>query len=171
MSRAGDKPGDALRAQVQALCDKQALLELNMRYCRAVDRCDFDLLISCYHPDAIDDHGTFRGPPVDTFPPVLARLAQLPPTQHVVTNALFELDGDVAYGEVYMDVRQAGTDACSTHGGFGRMIDRYERRGDEWRIADRRVVVEWFAPDRSVDLSRGCVGRKDRGDPSYRQQL
>jgi hypothetical protein len=28
--------------------------------------------------------------------------------------------------------------------GSGRFLDRFERRGDEWRIARRLVVVDWF---------------------------
>jgi hypothetical protein len=32
-----------------------------MRYSRGIDRLDRDMLLSAYHPDAIDDHGMFVG--------------------------------------------------------------------------------------------------------------
>ena len=50
---------------IQELLDKQALHEIAMRYTRAIDRPDRELLLSLYHDDAIDHHGTmFKGGPV-----------------------------------------------------------------------------------------------------------
>src|SRR5262245_17777267 len=46
---------------VRVLLDKQAIQEVLARYCRGVDRADLELLRSVYHPDAIDNHGTFNG--------------------------------------------------------------------------------------------------------------
>lgn len=157
----------SVRAQLQALLDKQALLELNLRYCRAVDRCDLELLLSCFHPDATDDHGTFKGAPADVFPAILAKMRDMPPAQHILDNALFEVDGDIAWGELYMSVREADAGPGSPPDSFGRNLDRYERRDGEWRIAERRVIIERFFPDREVDQSRFLAGRKDRLDPSY----
>jgi hypothetical protein len=58
--------------------------------------------------------------------------------------------------------------------GSGRYLDRFERRGDEWRIAERLVMTDWFRqyPD-SADWSKGLMGQRlDLGtrypdDPSY----
>ena len=157
----------SLEARLAELCDKQALLELNLRYCRAVDRCDLELLLSCFHPDAVDDHGTFRGSPADVFPAILEKMRGMPPVQHILDNALFEVDGDLAWGELYMSVRTADADAASPPDSFGRNLDRYERRGGEWRIAQRRVIIERLFPDREVDRTKFLAGRKDRLDPSY----
>jgi len=159
--------GRSIEARLQELCDKQELLELNLRYCRAVDRCDLPLLLSCFHPDAVDDHGTFRGSPADVFPAILEKMRGMPPAQHILDNALFTVEGDVAWGELYMSVRTADADASSPPDSFGRNLDRYERRNAEWRIAERRVIIERFFPDREVDASRFLAGRKDRLDPSY----
>jgi hypothetical protein len=154
--------------RLQELLDKQALLELVTRYARAIDRCDLDLLLTCYHDDAVDDHGTFAGPPAEVFPPILEHMRSMPPTQHVISNAVFVVDGDRAVGEVYTDVRvgaPAGGDKL--HGGFGRQLDRYERRNGEWRIAHRRVVIEWFDPGPERERPEIRDSRKDRSDPSY----
>ena len=48
---------------VKALLDRQAILDCMRRYCRGVDRRDEALILSVYHPDAIDDHGAFLGDP------------------------------------------------------------------------------------------------------------
>jgi hypothetical protein len=44
----------------------------------------------------------------------------------------------------------------------GLCLDRFERRNDEWRIAARIVVTDWFReyPD-SADWSAGPFGMKE----------
>jgi len=36
-----------------------------MRLARGTDRRDAALIRSCYHADAVDDHGAFRGGPAE----------------------------------------------------------------------------------------------------------
>ncbi len=48
-------------AALRLMLDKQEIHEVMMRYCRAIDRMDEELLRSVYHPDAIDNHGLFNG--------------------------------------------------------------------------------------------------------------
>ena len=38
---------------LEALLDKQAITEVIYRYCRGIDRFDFELVKSCFHADAI----------------------------------------------------------------------------------------------------------------------
>jgi hypothetical protein len=51
-----------------------------------------------------------------------------------------------------------------------RYIDRMERIEGEWRIARRRMVLDWqrVEPVTGVDLTN-VGGRRDRSDPSYLQ--
>ena len=48
--------------ELQNLLDRQAILDCLNRYNRGVDRCDEELLLSAYHEDATECHGTFTGP-------------------------------------------------------------------------------------------------------------
>jgi hypothetical protein len=48
-------------AALRDLLDRAAIREVLYRYCRAADRCDEELMRSCYHPDALDKHGRFDG--------------------------------------------------------------------------------------------------------------
>ena len=50
-----------LDPRLAGLLDKQEIEEVVLRYCRGIDRRDFDLVRSCYHPDARDRHGSFDG--------------------------------------------------------------------------------------------------------------
>ena len=47
--------------------DRQAIHALVCNVSRAIDRQDRELLLSCFHPDALDDHGMFVGGPADFF--------------------------------------------------------------------------------------------------------
>ena len=84
--------------RLQELLDRQDILDCIPRYCRAVDRFDRELLLSCYHPDAIDDHGMFVGGR-EAFADWAFGYHSIYQniTHHVVTNHTCDLDGDVAY--------------------------------------------------------------------------
>ena len=43
------------------LLAKHEIHEVMMRYCRGVNRLDPELVKSCYHPDALEDHGASQG--------------------------------------------------------------------------------------------------------------
>jgi hypothetical protein len=132
--------------ELRALCDKQAITETLLRYGRAVDRRDADLLRKVYWPEAIDDHAVFQGD-VEAFIaysfPFLVDVV----TQHVVTNILIDLTGpDEAFSESYFagfhDFPGEGRRLERVVG--GRYLDRHERRGSEWRIIQRTLAIDWY---------------------------
>jgi SnoaL-like domain len=155
------------------IADKQALYELVVKYCRAIDRCDEDLFLSVFHDDALLDPGhTFAGTPKE-FVEYLNSAGRWSPgkrerrIQHAVSNSLFDVVGDVAYGETYVEVREI-VDG-ERFAVVARYIDRYERRGGDWRIARRRVVRDFLVPsdERAFPPSAPVGGSRDLGDPSY----
>lgn len=158
-------------ADLRVLLDKQALGELLIRWCRAIDRCDEELLRSTYHEDAIDEHGTFSGPAAEFVEHTklhgsMNLAAQPDPVQHSITNAIFEVSGDVAFGESHVEVRSVRPEGLVRS--IARFVDRFERREGEWRIAHRRVVLEWTAG--AHDASVFTAGFRDRRDPSYERE-
>ena len=84
------------------------------------------------------------------------------------SNLLFEVDGDVAWGEIYVQSRVV-TSQGEVQMGVARYIDRYERRSGEWRIAHRRVILE--AARQGFDTSAFVSGSRDRNDPSYEREI
>jgi hypothetical protein len=151
---------------LQRLDDERELNALLIRYCRGVDRCDEELIRSCYHPDAVDDHGTFKGAGWDFAAYVTKAHRGQPLKQHALSNVSLEIRGDMAWGESYAEMRTT-TAAGELVYGFGRYIDRFERRGGEWKIADRRVTLEGVAGGSGFDARDFVQGRQDRSDPSY----
>jgi hypothetical protein len=160
--------------RIAALLDKQEIAELMQRYCRGVDRRDDELIRSVYHPDVHEHHGAYRGHTAEDFVAYANGRSDLfESVSHYITNQHIELDGDTAYSETYaIALHQARDDEGRvSHTVFGgRYIDRLERRGDRWGIADRIVVCDWSRVDEVTPWERQALfaaGRADRTDPSY----
>ncbi len=166
-------------ARLQELCDRQDILDCIHRYCRGVDRADRDLLISVYHPDASDDHGTFVGGPEGFADWAIAYHRQYQnATHHIVTNHTCELQGDTAHTETYWMFCGINKEGPSTlH--FGRYIDRFERRNGRWAIAARACLIEWHTglteltmpPEVQAVMASGGLSSRDRSDKSYERPL
>src|SRR5579871_3447028 len=160
---------------LQRLIDRQAILDCIHRYCRALDRHDDELLATVFHPDAIDNHGAFVGGREEFVRWANHEVhAGLLAHQHHVTTHSCELDGDVAHAETYVLFVHRHRDGRTVVLGGGRYVDRLERRDGEWRIAVRRVLMDFRA---TADGSRFDAldgypgGRWDRADLSYERPL
>jgi hypothetical protein len=130
--------------QLQQLLDKQALLDLNMQYCRAVDRRDYALLKSLYHPGAIEDRGAIFSGSSDEFVDwVAADGGNYELTVHRLFNTLFIVDGDQAQGEIYAEAyhRTVGENPAEVIAG-GRYLDHYEKRDGRWGIVRRSSTID-----------------------------
>lgn len=142
------------------LADREAIRDCLFRYCRAIDRCDMDLLRTAYWPDAIDDHTGFRGNIEEFIAWAFPRLQGMEQNIHMIGNILIRLDGAKAAVESYLwSVSVVPGGATREITVCGRYLDRFERRNDEWRIAARLVVHDWFQ-ERSdtADWSVGPFG-------------
>jgi hypothetical protein len=165
---------------LQHLVDEAAIKRVHIRYCRAVDRMDWDLLRSCYHPGAVDDHGSFRGGVEEFIGWLAGQLPHLVSTMHFTGNQLVEIDGDRAWMESYTRAYHripatAGAPAADLVLNV-RYVDRLEKRDGEWRIVDRVLVhdSERFDPVQGLAAEFGAdqaAGTRDRTDPSYRSAL
>ena len=160
---------------IDDLIAEAQIKDVHIRYCRANDRRDEELMRSCFHPDAVLE--LHKELDVEAFL-ALGRqiLGRYNVTWHNTGNQLVEVKGDAAWAEHY---------TISSHGiaadgdgpdrdwiAYGRYIDRMERRGGEWRIARRKLVVDYtrMVPVASGDLGSGG-GARDRSDPSYQLRL
>lgn len=160
-------------ADLRRLKDHREIADCVLRYCRGIDRMDREIVRSCYHADAVDEHGSFRGNVDDFLDWVWPLLEKYSTTMHFVGNTLVEVSEDVAAAETYGIAFHRSEDArphLNLMTGF-RYLDRFERRGGDWRIARRVAVTEWsrvddaagrFLPDESQ-----LQGRRDATDASY----
>lgn len=166
-----------MQKTIEELLAEAAIRDVHIRYCRANDRRDEELMRSCFHPDAVIElHEPLT---VDAFIE-LGRmvLGMYATTWHNTGNQLVEVDGDAAWAEHYtISTHRIAASADGPERDFvvsGRYIDRFERRGGEWRIARRRMLVDFSRTDPVPPAEPGMGGSggaRDRSDPSYAMRL
>ena len=135
---------------LQQLLDREAIRECMFRYCRGIDRCDEQALRSAYWPDATDRHGPYSGSATGFIDWALAKLRTSERSVHIISNlSITFVDDSAAAVETYFQALQRDADAQGVQREVflaGRYIDRFEKRGSEWRIAQRTVVYDWIRP-------------------------
>lgn len=176
------------------IADRMQIQDCIYRWCRAVDRLDYEGMRASFHPDAVDRHGAFDGDINGLVEWIRARHAAIPFSMHAVSNMLIEFAGpDRALVETYVRTTQrypaearaaldqlAGGRAGSGDGAMdlltcSRYVDRFERRDGEWKIALRTLVADW---KQFVEVPQGQpkppasqeVGRRNDDDFIYRER-
>lgn len=176
------------------LLDREAIRDVVANYARGVDRLDRDLLMSVYHPDAIDDHAGFVGDR-EAFWSFVSDLHGKfhRVTQHFIANHSAEIDGDTAHAETYFIFVAMNNEGQPFTMLGGRYVDRLAKRDGEWAIMQRVALGEWAAPSinsvagaatpeggpnrrylkpYALDVIKGQdKAARDRSDPSYRRPL
>ena len=126
------------------LSDIRCIIAVAQRYCRGVDRLDEALMKSAYWPEATDDHGVFVGNAWEFVEMCMVSHLRWRSTSHCIFNHHIELEDDATHarGEAYNVTYLFQKDADVLDTWYGRYLDRYEKRGDEWRIIERVCVHE-----------------------------
>jgi hypothetical protein len=133
--------------KVDDLLARAEIHSVLMRYCRAVDRGDVELLRSVYHDQALDHHGSYHGSGYDFAPYIVSKMDSVDLNgQHHITNILIELDGDTAKVESYFFavhpyLDAEGRPALGLIG--GRYLDDFACIDERWAIARREVILDW----------------------------
>ncbi len=135
----------------QAITDRYQIEEVLRQYCRGVDRGDAALIRDVYHPDATDDHGVFKGKGVDFADRVVEAMTdRMAATMHNLHQINIRFDArepprsaatETYFTAIHRLSNESGDTVLEWFG--GRYVDRFERRDDVWKIADRKVVYEW----------------------------
>jgi len=136
---------------VDDLVARAEIHDVLMRYCRAVDRGDVDLLRSVYHDGATDEHGSFHGLGADFAPRIVEIMDAVPLVgQHHITNISTHVTDETAYVESYFiafqPYRAASGEALLAVIG-GRYLDHFAYSDGRWAISARKVIVDWSRED------------------------
>jgi hypothetical protein len=162
---------------VAELTDRQQITDVILTAGRAGDRADLEQLKACYHPDAYEDHGYFRGNAYEfAEQAVKVQVGKYESGSHFLSPPLIELDGDRAYVETYVQAVMIGHDDEGRHTLVfaGRYLDTFERRDGRWRIAQRITVNDYATTERLPGATWPwgedpvfVVGTQDARDPVY----
>ena len=166
-------------ARLERLLERQDIHDALIRFARGMDRFDRSLFLSAFHPDAIIAAGDFVGGPGALYDWASAvHERDQVSTQHNLVNHTCEIAGSTAHTETYYLFGGRNRDETNWVAG-GRYLDRFERRGQVWRIAFRSTVIEWsgLLPTMAVpfadvpDIDGNGAPSRSPEDPSYRRPL
>lgn len=153
--------------RLERALSREEIRDVLARYARGVDRGDAALLKSCYHADAIEEHGgNYTGNAHAYVDEAVPRILQMGVLQHLLGTSHIEFDGTTAWVETYIWTfarfrNPAGQDIDTFTG--GRLFDRFEQRDGAWKIAHRRTIFDW---NRDTPSSEGwCLGLFDPSKP------
>jgi len=162
---------------VEELVAKQAITDVIYTYCRALDRMDWDLAQTVWHPDGTADYGAgmYQGTGPGFLEWVWTQHAGMMGHSHQITNILIDVDGAHAASEAYVtaalrlpaDDGAQATEIVSR----GRYVDTWSRRGGRWAIDHRRFAEDFTSTYQVTAMEPADAelrtGRRDRDDPSY----
>ena len=164
-----------LKERLAEVRDRQEIIELLNRMARGFDRHDFELVLSTWHPNGVEEHGNVAGPIEDFVEYTKTYLPNSYRTHsHYVANHVIDIAGDVAYFETYTLSAVLRRDGDTTEMFGGRYVGRAERRDGKWGVVHRTTVGEWGGaltalPDWEAKTMSLTKGSWDKSDPSYRR--
>jgi hypothetical protein len=129
------------------LLDRQAVVDVCVRYATALDGRDWALLRTCFTPDVEGDYGGGRlvhgYEAVETM--CRQALEPLAVSQHLLGNFTVEVSGNEASSSCYLQAQHVrpGTPGGDHFSVAGTYTDRLVHAPDGWRIARRRLEVTW----------------------------
>jgi hypothetical protein len=158
------------------LADVAGIRDVVLRCAHGLDRLDEACMRSAYWPDGTDDHGPSGVHPAWEYVAIaIDGHRAWRSTLHCVLNHLVELepDGVTARGQSYCIASLFAADPPVLHTWYGRYLDRYEKRGDEWRIIERVCVSEGGRTDDPLpampyplhEFRQGSFDRPSSGRP------
>ncbi|MCZ6855395.1 MAG: nuclear transport factor 2 family protein [Gammaproteobacteria bacterium] len=156
----------------EQLSDIECIRDVAKRYSRGLDRLDENLMKSAYWPEATDDHGVFAGNAMEFVEMCMEAHLGWRSTSHCIYNHYITLDSDGtrARGEAYnvTYLFQKDDDVLDTW--YGRYLDVYEKRDEQWRIIERVCVHEGTTTESvkkmDIEAARFRQGNFDRPSSS-----
>ena len=140
-------------AVVQELLDRGAIRDVIMRFAIGVDGRDWDLVASCFTPDAYFDSGPiFQGKIQQGIPIFRENMAHFESTMHFTGTQVIELNGDKASAETYgIDYHRLNVQGKQKDVIVGlRFLDDLVRQSERWLIQRRVVKFVWQREDAVV---------------------
>ena len=130
--------------QDERLADRQAITDVLVEYCCALDLMDLPALAALFTDDCVVEYGPgefLRSRGLAALEKSLERMWRWSRTSHHLSNVLIRFNGnDDAVSSSYVHAWHERPDG-STATIFGQYRDRLVRRDHCWRISERRMLM------------------------------
>jgi hypothetical protein len=128
--------------------DKQAIIDLTIKYCWAIDMRDYQLLHEIFLPEATAHLGDERVGIASIIDKIDTALTPLDASQHCVTNHQVSVTGNTAVSRCYFVAQHVRDGAKTEDEGVnfiiaGRYEDELVRTDEGWRITHRVLHRDW----------------------------
>jgi SnoaL-like domain len=158
---------NASTEELTALLDREKIRDCIARLARGEDRRDAGLIGGSFWPDASVDLGVFAGSFDEYLAWVVPGSPAIPVTQHVLGQTVIQYRGGTALAETHVTAyhRVDADDGDRDTVIGGRYLDRMDKRGAHWRIAQRTMLYDWYQDlGRSIDWSHGLMDLRFSAD-------
>jgi ketosteroid isomerase-like protein len=140
-----------------ALIDRQAIVDVLVSYCNALDSMDLDKLASLFTEDCLVAYGPdekLRSHGSAALRKSLERMWRWSRTSHHLSNVLVRFDDrDNAHATSYVLAWHERADG-STATVYGQYADRLVRQSGTWLIAERRMLMNGSDAGFTLQLNR-----------------
>ena len=158
---------------LRSAADRLAITDKIYRYSRSVDRIDPEIGYTVWHEDGTADYGEdiYQGSGRGFIDWCCESHRNALTHSHQMTNVIIDLDGDRATSETYAIVtvrfKGRGDGTVIQYMAWSRYLDKWSRRGGEWAIDDRFVVIDFDETREVTPGAKRSRASRDRSDPSY----
>ena len=149
----GDFNNESMQSMSDQMSDRVQIQHTMSVYCASVDLGDVDGVVSAFASDGrlmlssgtqVAGHAAIRAlydQVVGAQRKDLHNDGSIPLLRHNLTTSRVDFEGpDTARGATYfISMTRYGQDHS------GRYLDQFRRVGSRWLLADRQIVVEWYA--------------------------
>ena len=145
-----------LAARLAAHLDRQAVVDVTVAYCWALDRHEFELLRDVFLPDATARLGDVECDGIQAIIERITRaLGPLDDSQHIISNHEVRIDGDTATSRCYLHAQhvRGAAEGGPNYIVAGRYEDELVRTAAGWRLRRRVLTTMW------TDGNPGVVSR------------
>lgn len=185
---------------LEELADREAIRQVIYTWFRAIDRLDPELGAAAFWPEAVMDGVGPKRAATEFVPALLGPEGRFRKvythTNHYAVNCLIEVAGETARAETYVIAyHRLARDREVLEQNLGhrfaelggdpdrdyeltvglRYVDRFEKRGGAWKIAGKKLILDWTNGGLYAGLTQGGMfaampyhaRRGDRSDPTY----
>jgi hypothetical protein len=131
-------------SQLQALIDRNAIIDTMNRYATGIDQRDAAIYRSCF-TDQLELHMGDAEPrncnADEWVSQAFAAVGTFQSTQHIITNHVVTLEGEEADCVAYLQAQHYNPDNALLVGGY--YTNRLVREAEGWRISSLKLTITW----------------------------